>query len=648
MWSAGEFQRLVDLPRRLFTSADQTEVHTNAFIEAMRSEPVGRLHLEKIEMTPVGVEQGELVASVALAPKESTSLAHREWATRTEEFETLTQDFLEGFSETGVAEKQDLSQATNSEQKHQTAFSLSGTVSYAGSSATIGYQTSSADQASQTESRQRNIALTRKASSRAREEHKQSFRVVSTVGRDDQSVRTITNPSRNKTMRVDYFQMIRKWKAELYRYGIRMTYDVVIPSPGRDLIRKLQDIEGLNEAISHAFTLNLDPLDLTPENWQDKANEHGVSLDEWPPTPNPVIEDDFLLQPRAGAQASPPGGIIEAIDLPVGPDYEIVGADLRAFFYPAQDQGNRRFRVLGAAEAESTAGFIYQSALAHLIGRSGDVAIVLAYRWLATGWIHYRVDLELRDEAYRRWQFKVWGKIRDGAERNHYARRELMIEKRDALLEELKSWDALTLRKLEREEIMKGVLRWLLGPTFTLTPADLESLIDSTVDVDALLDQMSQADWLQVMDHGELIKFLHNAIEWENVLFFTYPYFWDARDNWDFKRFLKHPDPVHKEFLRSGAARVVLTIRPGFEMTFAEFMEAGTISGNHPYVTIATEIQNFANTTYPGIPPANPNDASGDDTTQQRERGVLIGRWYEYTPTSALDIAVNTSYATMA
>ena len=73
------------------------------------------------------------------------------------------------------------------------------------------------------------------------------------------------------------------------------------------------------------------------------------------------------------------------------------------------------------------------------------------------------------------------------------------------------------------------------------------------------------AEWIDVMEHGEFIKYIHNAIEWENVLYFTYPYFWDDNTLWDFKKFLYHPDPTHRTFLRSGAARVVLTIRPGFD-----------------------------------------------------------------------------------
>ena len=54
------------------------------------------------------------------------------------------------------------------------------------------------------------------------------------------------------------------------------------------------------------------------------------------------------------------------------------------------------------------------------------------------------------------------------------------------------------------------------------------------------------------MEHGEFIKYIHNAIEWENVLYFTYPYFWDDNKLWDLKKFLYHPDPTHRTFLALG------------------------------------------------------------------------------------------------
>jgi hypothetical protein len=67
---------------------------------------------------------------------------------------------------------------------------------------------------------------------------------------------------------------------------------------------------------------------------------------------------------------------------------------------------------------------------------------------------------------------------------------------------------------------------------------------------------------------------------------------------------------MHRAFLKSGSARVVLTIRPGFEADFVSYLETATIGSSHPYLSIAEEIQAYANTNYPGIRPANPVESS--------------------------------------
>jgi hypothetical protein len=91
---------------------------------------------------------------------------------------------------------------------------------------------------------------------------------------------------------------------------------------------------------------------------------------------------------------------------------------------------------------------------------------------------------------------------------------------------------------------------------------------------------------------------------------------------------------MHRAFLKAGAARVVLTVRPDFERDFVSLLETGgfgDLPPTHPYMTIIEEMEAYAMTNFPGIPPA---DSEG---TNMQEEGLLIGTWHEYTPTSALD-----------
>ena len=101
------------------------------------------------------------------------------------------------------------------------------------------------------------MAITKKASARTKKDHKVTFKVTSVAGSEDQSVRVISNPSPTDTMRIDYFQLARKWKVDLLRYGLRMTYDIVIPNPGSGIVTLVEDVKALDAIINTPFTFTL-------------------------------------------------------------------------------------------------------------------------------------------------------------------------------------------------------------------------------------------------------------------------------------------------------------------------------------------------------------------------------------------------------
>jgi hypothetical protein len=56
--------------------------------------------------------------------------------------------------------------------------------------------------------------------------------------------------------------------------------------------------------------------------------------------------------------------------------------------------------------------------------------------------------------------------------------------------------------------------------------------------------------------------------------YFLYPYFWGRRDAWRLRMSLTHDDPRHAEFLRSGAARVIVPATPGYEARVLSYLES--------------------------------------------------------------------------
>jgi hypothetical protein len=250
---------------------------TAHFARQVRIAPVGRLHLERIEMVPAGTERGELIYTVPLTPKETVTVSHKEWATSKDEYERIVSDSFETYSERGVAEKTDASMSAENEKRHSSSFEF-GAVTSAGYgpvsvTTNVGLRSSAEDRNAVKQSTQQSREITEKSSARARQEHKVSIKLEQSRGSEDTSFRTITNPHADKALRVDYYRMMRKWRVDLFRYGLRLTYDVMVPLPALRLWRHYRQLERLDGEIKKPFSFGLVPQDITDTNWPDlKSN----------------------------------------------------------------------------------------------------------------------------------------------------------------------------------------------------------------------------------------------------------------------------------------------------------------------------------------------------------------------------------------
>jgi hypothetical protein len=641
-----------------------------SFQDAVTASPLGMLHLERMEMAPAGMERGELLATIPLAPKEQTSVVQREWSVTSKEFTEIVTDSLENYSESGVTEKSELAQSTDSEVKHSSRLDLDASVS--GSYGMVSFTAaakSSVEQASQEsekQSRNHAIATTRKASSRTKKEHKITISTTSVVGKEETTTRTLVNPSDTDPMRIDYFGMMRRWHVRLYRYGLRLTYDIAIPEPGATLRAAYSTLRDLDADAQRSFEFKLDPNTIDSGNYLQKAADCGADV---PPPPGGVIHQTI-------------GGHVDGIDgdhkdrwhftqvdFTVLDGYQVssiwvdamigsVGSQRRfaIFGVPAFDPGfapGTSPGDVGPHQVLTTDGNqpASDNSNVFMFGYTGHQTIGHFIQYADDAMVRFTITTTVTELRYKQWQMEVWTALRNATRDAFYAHQQVVAGQAAALRAQLEGVDTLTLRREENEEIMKGVLRWLLGPGFDFMPPEVVALFGTGTGTSFTGNELglSAKGWSTMFRYQEMVKFINEAIEWENVLYFMFPYFWDVPTAWDFVRNLRHSDPTRQSFMRAGSARVVLTVRPGYEQAWTAFVEKGEfgklLPPGHPYLTIAQEIQDFNNTNYPGIPPANP--AGDDKPNDQGERGVLIAEWNEYTPTSGVDIAISSDMTTV-
>lgn len=595
-----------------------------SFQAQVAATPIGMLHLEQVEMTPAGIERGELLATIPLAPKERTSVVQKEWSVTTKEFTSIVTDSLENYSETGVTENTELTQSTNSQVQHSNQFNVNATVSGSYAFVTASVSTSYGMQDSTTQaiaaSSKHAKETTQKASSRVKQEHKTTISTTTVTGSAETTTRTLENPSPTDPMRIDYFSMMRKWRVRLYRYGLRMTYDIAIPEPGATLRDLFAQMDRLNQAIATPFTFGLRPDEVSRDNYLQLAADNGASV------PPPPLDAQST---RLGGQVQGLGALGDdeswhffevPVDVPDG--FEVSHVTLDAMIGNVGNDPTRNFIVFGYGQppglGSSQGSFVVDltAAVGFLANATGSQKIVYFLQNVDAAAVTFVMMYAPTPESMAQWQMTAWQALHDAKRDAYYAQQQQYAQELEQLTAKL-NVDTLTLRREENDEIMKGVLKWLLGTGFEFMPADVQAVFSAAggdlvhgVTFTGNDLGVSPSMWTTMYQYEEMVKFVNEAIEWESVLYFLYSYFWDVPVSWEFIRQIEHPDSTRQAFLRSGSARVVLPVRKGYEQAWLSFVELGDfgqqLPPDHPYMTIAQEIQAYDNTNYPGIAPANP------------------------------------------
>ena len=589
----------------------------------------GMLNLERLEMAPAGIERGELVATIPLAPGETTAVVQKEWSVTTKEFTSIVTDSLENFSETGVTDNTELAQSTSNQIQHANQFNITGTVSggiplISGSTtATFGTQDSSSQSA--TDSRRHAVQVTQKASSRTKQEHKVTISTTTVTGTSETTTRQLVNPSRTDPIRIDYFSLMRRWRVRLYRYGLRATFDIVIPEPGGQLRQAYAELAAMRAKLG-PFTFPVTHDEIRPDNDHYKmlADQYGADVTPPPATQAPISVND---NPGAGN-----GWHFVKLSFEVPAGCEISLLHLYADIGTLKGAGDPNIVVEGTSplvRRQIAGGGIVDEDLPNFrVGGAGSQTVYFNLIDVGPAFIELRVSTRPTDEALARWRNDVWQALYNAAQTQYFATQQDIAARVGALDDQLNSVDTLTLRREESDEIMKGALRFLLGPWFDFMPGAVDDAIQGSSSIKPPDPRYGQVDrWhgvaftgsdylmrplqqLELKDYEGLVRFINQAIEWENVVTFLYSYYWDMPESWEFIRKIKHPDANRQAFLRAGSARVVLTVRKGWEDAWLRFVDGLGPSDTSPRLTIAQEIAAYDSRNYPGIPPANSSEAA--------------------------------------
>ncbi len=180
-----------------------------------------------------------------------------------------------------------------------------------------------------------------------------------------------------------------------------------------------------------------------------------------------------------------------------------------------------------------------------------------------TATVQIRIRCERTTRAWQAWQLRTWEQLRVAHERlaSDLEADALVAESTSMPEAEASSLRDAAARDLERGELRRWCIQSLRGRPFDFdavsTVGDHQELVGSRVEAQAPVTNLFEG-----------------AFDWDDMSYFLFPYYWGRRSAWRFRRALQHPNARHQDFLRAGAARCIVPVKPGYEERMLAYLSS--------------------------------------------------------------------------
>ncbi|WP_131725564.1 MULTISPECIES: hypothetical protein [unclassified Chryseobacterium] len=190
--------------------------------------------------------------------------------------------------------------------------------------------------------------------------------------------------------------------------------------------------------------------------------------------------------------------------------------------------------------------------------------------------LNVSVKCQLTQEAKNAWLQKTFNKIIEAYEIELEKYNQVLAEAR-ALGVQIKGSNPGFYRKIENTILRKNCISYMLDqdPNVELTFGKkryktnnglAETFLNTNIKVDEKLDQ-----------YAAFVKFMEQAFEWDIMSYYLYPFYWGEDKSWPDLYQFEDNDPTFRAFMQSGMARVIVTVRPGFEEAVRHYLSTGQI-----------------------------------------------------------------------
>ena len=379
---------------------------------------------------------------------------------------------------------------------------------------------------------------------------------------------------------IGVYQWVDKlYEAQIYCYGGRTMYDFIVPEPAVFLTEALEQDVAAQTGLEKPDPFELHAGQITEEDYLFYANKYNATDIEPPPRFEEVRSVTFSSSGGDGEESTP--NLAQKQDIAIPEGYEAVQAHIVAGFAGSQvfvSVGRRMTLYAGTSGARSF----------DLDLEQGSLPITL----VAAGTPLYAVSVEIvcrrTDRALLNWRIRTHAEIKQAYLNEQALYEEALAQaavQRGVVIE---GSNPGSNRALEATELKKHCISILTHQHYD---------VFNGIQVGG--QGIPQVNLEVAEAQGDYIRFFEHAFEWQLISFVFYPYFWGRKGTWIERVRYDNNDPEFAEFIKAGAARVLLPVREGFEAAVEHFMRTGEVwQGGPPpeitdpdYLPIVREIQ---------------------------------------------------------
>ncbi|ATQ78076.1 hypothetical protein CR152_28880 [Massilia violaceinigra] len=367
-------------------------------------------------------------------------------------------------------------------------------------------------------------------------------------------------------VRAQYRWVDKVYQAQVFTYGARAMYEVMVPAPAamfRHLLARQPGFGG--HAGPAPIKPTLRPAEITDASWLAIADRFDVTL---PPPPTAAITEYASLTYPSGSGATPAVSGVFNSPVALEQGYAATAAGVSMAWYGVENQSGITASIGTRLFSSSPAGST--PIAAQTIGTNSG-----AVSYNASGWgqldqftVNFYLVWTRTKVAVEKWQLTCHQIIMDQYESDLKQQHARLAAAR---ADEKGPYAALgeeQMRTIERTELKRAVLEIVRSGSGRAAPAS--PIIQGAIPAIAP-ERLEQA--------AREVRFFEYAFEWDQLTYSFFPYFWsEGSQQWAASRFEQQGDSVFTAFLNAGFASVILPVRSGYEDAAALYLQTGIVS----------------------------------------------------------------------